>query len=68
MNINTLSSPALAHPASPLPHAAARNTQAAHPFATLMQQAHQATGHRIPSHLSEQARGLSAQAALNHAP
>jgi hypothetical protein len=70
MNINTISHPALATPVSPLPQAgaSARKTQAPHPFAKLMQQAHQATGGRsVPSHLSAESRAFSAQAAMNHA-
>ncbi|HET6609579.1 MAG TPA: hypothetical protein VFG62_23110 [Rhodopila sp.] len=70
MNINTISHPALAIPASPLPQAAAsaRNTHAPQPFATLMQQGHHAIGGRsIPSHVGVEARGFEAQAAMNHA-
>jgi hypothetical protein len=63
MNINTLCHPALATPtattpASPLPQAgtSARNTQAPHPFVTLMEYAHQATGgHSVPSRLGVEA-------------
>jgi hypothetical protein len=32
-----------------------------------MQQAHQATGHRVPSHLNAETSAFSAQAAMNHA-
>lgn len=64
MNINTISHPALAMPASNRP-AAPRLTQAAQPFYSLMQHAQQTT-HAIPSHLSAASHALSAQAAMNH--
>jgi len=70
MNINTISHPALAIPASPLPQAATsvRNTHVSQPFATLMQQAHHVIGGRsIPSHVGVEARAFEAQAAMNHA-
>jgi hypothetical protein len=69
MNINTISHPALAAPASSQPQATAsvRNTPAAQPFATLMQQAHHAIGGRsVPSHVGVEARALEAKAAMNH--